>query len=84
MRSEIDDTTRLPPPRAAAHGKERERRRGEREERERGAARREKEKRRRGKRERERRLGLLISGSSMQGFASKFLMRGWKGGSLLL
>ncbi|KAG5383925.1 hypothetical protein IGI04_035395 [Brassica rapa subsp. trilocularis] len=80
--SEVYDTTRPPPPLAAVHGEERETRPREREG---GAAKREREggERRREEREREstarasrERLGLLISGSSLQGFASKFLMRG--------
>ena len=86
MRSEVNGTTQLPPPLAAAHGEERERRHGERERRE-EARRGEREKRWRGE-ERERgerrhgierrgrRLGLLVSGNSLQGFASRFLMRG--------
>ena len=92
MRSEVDDTTRLPPPLAAAHGEERERRRGERGERKRCGEEREREGPRRGERkrrggaerERERRLGLLIPGSSLQGFASRFLMREKSSGGLLL
>ncbi|WZY86777.1 hypothetical protein YC2023_033161 [Brassica napus] len=85
VRSEVNVTTRLPPPLAAAHGEERERRRGEREERrrrgeererrERRGEERERRERRRGGQRRSRRLGLLISGNSLQGFASRFLMR---------
>ncbi|KAG5403924.1 hypothetical protein IGI04_010043 [Brassica rapa subsp. trilocularis] len=80
VRVENTDTTRPPPPLAVAHGEERESRPRERkrrgEEREREEPRRRERKRRGGAEEREsRRLGLLISGSSLQGFASKFLMR---------
>ena len=85
MRSEVNGTTQLPPPLAAAHGEERERRRGERErgERRRGEERemrwcseeRERGERRYGREKRCRRLGLLVSGNSLQGFASRFLMR---------
>ncbi|KAG5412043.1 hypothetical protein IGI04_008362 [Brassica rapa subsp. trilocularis] len=84
LRIEIADITRPPPPLAAVHGEERETRPREREggatkrERERrDAAKREKEERRRREREgRRRQLGFLISGTSLQGFASKFVMEG--------
>ncbi|KAG5408736.1 hypothetical protein IGI04_005055 [Brassica rapa subsp. trilocularis] len=80
--SEIYDTTQPPPPLAAANGKEierfdreRERDREEREREERDAARREKRKRGSAGREKDhRRLGLPVSGISLQSFASKFLM----------
>ena len=52
MRSEVDDTTRLPPPLAAAHGEERETWPREREG---GAATREREKGKTRRRERRRR-----------------------------
>ncbi|KAF3553367.1 hypothetical protein F2Q69_00012037 [Brassica cretica] len=84
MRSEIGDNTRPPPPLAVAHGEERESQPGEREitrgerekrrgeEREKREARQgEREKGERWRREREsRRLGLPVSGSSLQSFAS--------------
>ncbi|KAF3587648.1 hypothetical protein F2Q69_00028900 [Brassica cretica] len=90
--SEVYDTTRPPPPLAAVHGEERERRPREREggaakrERERGETRRRERRRReaaRGERE-SRWLGLSVSGNSLQGFASKLLMRGKGGEGLLL
>ncbi|KAG5389047.1 hypothetical protein IGI04_030588, partial [Brassica rapa subsp. trilocularis] len=83
--SEIYDTTRPPPPHAVAHGEERETRPGERERREGIAAKREREERRgeerergerrHGRERRSRRLGHPVSGNSLQGFASRFLMR---------
>ncbi|KAG5391756.1 hypothetical protein IGI04_021719 [Brassica rapa subsp. trilocularis] len=91
--SEVADTTRPPPPLAAVHGEERETRPREREG---GAAKREREReerrgeereggeRRRGEERKSRRLGLLISGDSPQGFASKFLMESKGGGKGLL
>ena len=57
MRSEVNDTTRLSPPLAVAHGEERERGGVGRERREGGAARREKEERDAAKREKEERGG---------------------------
>ncbi|WZZ15040.1 hypothetical protein YC2023_108129 [Brassica napus] len=58
MRSEVNDTTQLPPPLAVAHGEERERGGVGRERREGGMARREREERRGEERERgERRYG---------------------------
>ncbi|WZZ60443.1 hypothetical protein YC2023_060550 [Brassica napus] len=76
--SEIYDTTRPPPPLMAANGKERERvgRERDHEEREeRDATRREKRNRGSAGREKDlRRLGLPVSGISLQSFASKFLM----------
>ena len=57
MRSEVNDTTRLSPPLAVAHGEERERGGVGRERREGGAVRREKEERDAAKREKEERGG---------------------------
>ncbi|KAG5388210.1 hypothetical protein IGI04_029751 [Brassica rapa subsp. trilocularis] len=55
MRSEVNDTTRLSPPLAVAHGEERERGGVGRERREGGAARRERERRETRRRERKKR-----------------------------
>ncbi|KAF3554043.1 hypothetical protein F2Q69_00012040 [Brassica cretica] len=91
MRSEIGDKTRPPPPLAVAYGEEKESRPGERErsreererEKRRGKEREkrevqqgEREKGERRRRERESRwLGLPVSGSSLQSFASRLMMR---------
>ena len=72
MRYEINDTTRPPPPIAAAHGEERESRSGERERRERERA------RQREKRERESttRASLLISDERKEGGGFVFIGEG--------
>ncbi|KAG5373639.1 hypothetical protein IGI04_043043 [Brassica rapa subsp. trilocularis] len=76
----IYNTTRPPPPFAAAHGEEREREK-------RDAVRREKRRRGSAGRERERdlrRLGLPVSGIFLQSFALEFLMRDKGAGGLYL
>ena len=94
MRSEVNDTTQLPPPLAVAHGEERERGGVGRERREGGVAWRERERRDMAKREKEerggvgreresRRLGLPISGNSLQGFASKLSDGRLRGGGFV-